>query len=215
MFTGIVEEVGVLESIIMASQKATITVRCQRILEDVQLGDSIAVNGLCLTVTQFSTNSFNADIMPVTLEKSSLGKLSRGSRVNLERALQLQSRLGGHLVSGHIDGVGTIASITPTGNAFLFRISVSASQLKFMIPEGSLTVEGISLTIAELDSGSVTVSIIPHTLESTILQDKHVGDQVNLESDLIGKYVYNFLDKSEAGSGKGDLRGLLSSSGFV
>lgn len=215
MFTGIIEEVGAVENIILESQKATIIISCSKILEDVQLGDSIAVNGLCLTVTEFSENRFSADMMPVTLQKSSLGKLNQGSRVNLERALQLQSRLGGHLVSGHIDGVGIIASIIPTGNAFLFRISVSESQLKFMIPEGSLTVEGISLTIAEIDSSAVTVSIIPHTLESTILCEKRVGDQVNLESDLIGKYVYNFLNKSATGIGKGDLRGLLSSSGFV
>lgn len=215
MFTGIVEEIGVVENIIIESQKATITIQCQKILADVQLGDSIAVNGLCLTVTEFSEGKFRADMMPVTLEKSSLGKLSQGSRVNLERALQLQSRLGGHLVSGHIDGVGTIASITPTGNAFLFRISVTPEKLRYMIPEGSLTVEGISLTIAEIDSSTVTVSIIPHTLESTILKNKRVGEQVNLESDLIGKYVYNFLKKSRNNDSKSDLRGLLSSSGFV
>lgn len=161
-----------------------------------KLGDSIAVNGICLTVNSFDSKGFTADVMPVTFQKSNLNRSKMGDRVNLERALQLQSRLGGHLVSGHIDGTGIITQIANNENAVEFKIRINSEQRKFMIPEGSICIDGISLTIAELENDFLIVSIIPETIRNTILQYKKAGDEVNIESDLIGKYLYNFLQKT-------------------
>ncbi|MDR7319016.1 riboflavin synthase [Brevibacillus nitrificans] len=193
MFTGLVEEVGVLEAMTGSAEASQLVIRAERVLEGVQIGDSIAVNGICLTVTSYTTRHFTVDVMPETLNKTSLRKLRQGHRVNLERAMRLGDRFGGHIVSGHVDGTGTILSRQPHANAVLFRIEAGPSLLKYIIPRGSICVDGISLTVVDVEETSFSVSIIPHTLAETSLQDRRAGDQVNLETDVIGKYVERLL----------------------
>ena len=185
MFTGIIEEVGRLERL----AGGEIAIRAKKVLEDVALGDSIAVNGICLTVTHFDAAHFTADVMPETVRRTSLAELRRGSRVNLERALTLKSRLGGHIVSGHIDGVGTIAAMREEGNAILLTVRASADILRYIVEKGSVALDGISLTVASVSAADFTVSLIPHTREITNLREKSVGSRLNIETDILGKYV--------------------------
>lgn len=189
MFTGIIEELGVLENIAGGSQSSKLFIKAKKVLEKVQHGDSIAVNGVCLTVTSFTETQFTADIMPETLKKTSLGQLKRGQVLNLERAMKLGDRFGGHIVSGHVDGTGEIVSREKYANAILFQIRADAGLLKYMLPRGSICVDGISLTIIDVMDSGFSISIIPHTLVSTNLNAKRPGDRVNLECDIIGKYV--------------------------
>ena len=212
MFTGIIEEIGRIERIIKNSSNNSISISCSKILEDMKLGDSISVNGICLTVNSFDSRGFTADMMLVTFQKSNLRKYRIGEFVNLERALMLKSRLGGHLVSGHIDGTGKIISLTKQDNATKFKIQIDPEQRKFMIPEGSICIDGISLTIAELGSDFLIISIIPETMKNTILQDKKAGDEVNIESDMVGKYLYNFLQNKPT---KDISMNFLRDNGFV
>ena len=185
MFTGIIEEVGRLERL----AGGEIAIRAKKVLEDVALGDSIAVNGICLTVTRFDEAHFTADVMPETIRRTSLAELRRGSRVNLERALTLKSRLGGHIVSGHIDGVGMIAAMKEEGNAILLTVRASDSVLRYIVEKGSVALDGISLTVARVGAADFTVSLIPHTREITNLREKSVGSRLNIETDILGKYV--------------------------
>ena len=185
MFTGIIEEVGALERL----AGGEIAIRAKKVLEDVALGDSIAVNGICLTVTHFDAAHFVADVMPETVRRTSLAELKRGSRVNLERALTLRSRLGGHIVSGHIDGVGTIAAMQEEGNAILLTVRASADILRYVVEKGSVALDGISLTVARVSAADFTVSLIPHTREITNLREKRMGNRLNIETDILGKYV--------------------------
>lgn len=185
MFTGIIEEVGRLERL----AGGEIAIRAKKVLEDVALGDSIAVNGICLTVTHFDAAHFTADVMPETVRRTSLAELRRGSRVNLERALTLKSRLGGHIVSGHIDGVGMIAAMKEEGNAILLTVRASDSVLRYVVEKGSVALDGISLTVARVGAADFTVSLIPHTREITNLREKSVGSRLNIETDILGKYV--------------------------
>lgn len=193
MFTGLVEEVGVLEAMTGSAEASQLVISAERVLEGVQIGDSIAVNGICLTVTSYTARHFTVDVMPETLNKTSLRKLRQGHRVNLERAMRLGDRFGGHIVSGHVDGTGKILSRQAHANAVLFRIEAGPSLLKYIIPRGSICIDGISLTVVDVDENSFSVSIIPHTLAETSLQDRRTGDQVNLETDVIGKYVERLL----------------------
>jgi riboflavin synthase len=193
MFTGLVEEVGVLAGREGGALASRLTIQADKVLEGVKLGDSIAVNGVCLTVTSFTARHFTVDVMPETLKKTNLGKLARGQAVNLERAMALGDRFGGHIVSGHVDGTGTILSREAYANAVLFRIEAGAALLRYMVPRGSVTVDGISLTIVDVWESGFSVSIIPHTLANTSLQERKVGDWVNLECDIIGKYVERLL----------------------
>ena len=193
MFTGIVEEVGTVRRV----GGGTLSIDAEEILTDVRLGDSIAVNGVCLTVTSFDKNHFEADVMPETVRRTSLAELRKGSPVNLERALTLASRLGGHIVSGHIDGTGRILSFTEEGNAILLKISAEAGLLRYIIEKGSVALDGISLTVTEVTSQDFTVSLIPHTREVTILGERKAGDPINIENDVIGKYVERFLTVSQ------------------
>jgi riboflavin synthase len=214
MFTGIIEEIGKIIEIKKIGKNNFLTISCKTVLKNIKLGDSIAVNGICLTVSRFDNNSFTADVMPVTFQKSNLEKCRVAEFVNLERALQLQSRLGGHLVNGHIDGTGKIISITKIENAILFKIQIDLEQKKYMIPEGSICIEGISLTIAELEQNHLIVSIIPETMRNTILQYKKASDTVNIESDMLGKYLYNFLQNE--GKEKSNISmQFLAENGFV
>ncbi|MBM7555520.1 riboflavin synthase [Halanaerobacter jeridensis] len=197
MFTGIVEELGEVKNIKRSSQSIILTIKAEKVLEDIKIGDSIATNGVCLTVTDFSENEFEVDVTPETMRKSSLGELSIRDKVNLERALRLKDRLGGHLVSGHIDGTGKIAEKKREDNAILITIRPEPKLLKYIIAEGSIAIDGISLTVAKLTQDSFTVSIIPHTNEVTTLSSKKVGNIVNLETDMIGKYVERMMEFEE------------------
>lgn len=198
MFTGIVEEIGTVKKI-ARGQKAYLEIQADRIFSDIHIGDSIAVNGVCLTVTGFSGKVFTADVMNETFSRSSLGSLKAGSHVNLERAMSANGRFGGHIVSGHIDGTGKIINIKKDGNAVWYKISASENIIKYTVEKGSIAIDGISLTVARIEKDNFSVSIIPHTSEETILSEKKVGDTVNLENDIIGKYVERFLnfDKTE------------------
>lgn len=193
MFTGIIEEIGVIESIEQAGPAARLTVRAARVLEDVRSGDSISTNGVCLTVVHFTNESFTADVMPETLRYSNLGTLKKGSPVNLERAMSAGGRFGGHMVSGHIDGVGVIRSLRQEGNATWMSVAPPEGLLRYIIQKGSIAIDGTSLTVAQLEGETFSVSIIPVTKDETILLKKRVGDLVNLECDLVGKYVERLL----------------------
>lgn len=198
MFTGIIEEVGRVKSVRAGSHSATLTIQAHTVLEDVHLGDSIATDGVCLTVTSFSKDSFSADVMHETLRRSSLGLLRAGAPVNLERAMMMGGRFGGHIVSGHIDATGTIVSIERDDNAIWYTISAPRGVLLFLVEKGSVTINGISLTVARVGERDFGVSIIPHTAEQTTLALKQRGDVVNIENDCIGKYVHRFLTAPES-----------------
>ena len=189
MFTGIVEELGRIKSIRQGRKSSILTIEGNIIFEDLKLGDSVAVNGVCLTVTEFSQNSFCADVMSETLSRSSLGSLKSGSYVNLERAMPANGRFGGHIVSGHIDGTGTIIKITPDDNAIWYTIETQDRLMRYIVEKGSIAIDGISLTVADVSKDSFRVSIIPHTSKMTVLSKKSIGDTVTLENDIIGKYV--------------------------
>ncbi|WP_459480703.1 riboflavin synthase [Clostridium saccharoperbutylacetonicum] len=189
MFTGIIEEIGIVQEFNFVNGFGIILVGCTNVLEDTKIGDSIATNGVCLTVKEISSNSFKAEVMGETLAKSNLGRLKTGDKLNLERALRLSDRLGGHIVSGHIDGVGKIISIKEESNGTWFTISAPKEVLKYIIYKGSITIDGISLTVAYVDDLVFKVSVIPHTLDNTILPFKKVDSKVNLECDLVGKYI--------------------------
>lgn len=197
MFTGIIEEVGALERL----AGGEIAIRAKKVLEDVALGDSIAVNGICLTVTHFDAAHFTADVMPETVRRTSLAELRHGSCVNLERALTLKSRLGGHIVSGHIDGVGTIAAMKEEGNAILLTVRAGAEILRYIVEKGSIALDGISLTVARVSAADFTVSLIPHTREVTNLREKRIGSRLNIETDILGKYVEKLFPGARASGG--------------
>lgn len=189
MFTGIVEEIGRIKQIQHGQHSAVLTIEAGKVLEDVHLGDSIAVNGICLTVTTFGENYFTADVMHETLNRSSLSGLKTGSRVNLERAMAANGRFGGHIVSGHVDGVGKVVNIRKDDTAIWYTIQAESKILRYIVEKGSITIDGISLTVANVNAEEFAISAIPHTVEVTTLRERRVGDSVNLENDIIGKYV--------------------------
>lgn len=196
MFTGIVEEIGTISSIQKGAKSSVLTVKAQKVLEDAHIGDSIMTNGVCLTITDLDSQTFKADVMSETLDRTALGALKNGSRLNLERALNLQTRLGGHMVSGHIDGTGVISHFRKDDNAVWVTVQADPSLLKYIIEKGSIAIDGISLTVAKVSDRDFQVSIIPHTADETTLLQHKVGDRVNLECDLIGKYVEKLLGLS-------------------
>lgn len=198
MFTGIVEELGEITAIQEQSASARFTVRGPVVTEGARHGDSIAVNGVCLTVVEFGDGSFTADVMDETLKRSSLGALRPGSRVNLERPMALGGRLGGHLVQGHVDGTGTVLERVPDEHWEIVKISLPAELARYVVEKGSITVDGISLTVVEAAADHFTVSLIPTTLELTTLGLKQPGDPVNLEVDVIAKYVERMLGSAPA-----------------
>lgn len=193
MFTGIIEEIGTIKSINSNGISSQLCISTNTILEDTKIGDSIAVNGVCLTVTSIKSNLFTADVMAETLRRSNLGSLIPQSKVNLERAMPANGRFGGHIVSGHIDGTGTIVETKPEGNAVWIKINCSDNLLKYIIHKGSITIDGISLTVAKVTDSDFSVSIIPHTAANTTLLQKKSGDVVNLENDVVGKYIEKLL----------------------
>jgi riboflavin synthase len=209
MFTGIIEEIGIVKNIKKGSASAVLTIDCRTILKELNLGDSVATNGVCLTVTDLYNSSFTADVMNETLLKSSLGSLNIGSRVNLERAMPANGRFGGHIVSGHIDGVGRITLIQKDDIAIWYTVKAPQKIMKYIIEKGSITIDGISLTIATVMHESFCVSVIPHTATKTILSEKSVGSVVNLENDIIGKYIEKFTQ-----GGNDITKEFLTSNGF-
>ena len=196
MFTGIVEETGVIRRLDIKGKSGTIEIKACKVLEGTKVGDSIAVNGICLTVTSMGSGFFTADVMAETVRRSSLKAASAGDKVNLERAMPADGRFGGHIVSGHIDGTGTIADMRREENAIWIRIKAAPEILDLIVEKGSICIDGISLTVAAVTDSDFSVSVIPHTLDVTILADKKPGDTVNLENDIVGKYVQKLMGLS-------------------
>ena len=193
MFTGIVEELGTIRSIRRGAASAVLSIGAEAVLSDLRIGDSVAVNGVCLTATGVDGSGFTADVMHETLQRSSLGALGPGSRVNLERAMAADGRFDGHIVSGHIDGTGTIAERRRDDNAVWYTVSAPPALLRYIVEKGSIAIDGISLTVASVEADRFSVSVIPHTAAVTLLGAKGPGDVVNLETDIIGKYVERLL----------------------
>lgn len=215
MFTGIIEEIGTVKNIQRNGSNSFIVIEAKKVLEDVHIGDSIAVNGVCLTVTRTDGSIFQADVMNETLSRSSLGELRQGSKVNLERAMAANGRFGGHIVSGHIDGTGTIADIKNDGIAVWYTIAANADIMRYIVEKGSIAIDGISLTVAKVTDRDFSVSVIPHTAEMTILSTKSKGQTVNLENDIIGKYVEKLMKPAENSEKSGIDTAFLASNGFI
>lgn len=212
MFTGIIEEIGTVRRIEHGAKGARLTIQAKTVLEDTRIGDSIATNGVCLTVVSMTGDSFSADVMAESLRRSSLGTLQGGSSVNLERAMAANGRFGGHIVSGHIDGTGTIASQKREDNAVWVKIKTPAPLLRYIVEKGSIAIDGVSLTVAAVTDTDFSVSIIPHTGAQTILLGKKPGDLVNLECDVIGKYVEKLTAPHKTG---GISTNFLAENGFL
>lgn len=197
IFTGIIEELGVVKSIAINGASGCITIKAKKVLEGTQLGDSIAVNGTCLTVTSINSDGFSADVMAETVKRTSLSQVGKGDLVNLERAMILNGRFGGHIVSGHIDGTGTITKYTKEENAIWVTIKASDEILDLIVEKGSICIDGISLTVATVSDQDFQVSIIPHTAKETTLIHKKVGSLVNLENDIVGKYIKKLMENNQ------------------
>ncbi|WP_455559751.1 riboflavin synthase [Agathobaculum hominis] len=212
MFTGIIEEIGTVRRIEHGAKGARLTIQAKTVLEDTRIGDSIATHGVCLTVVSMTGDSFSADVMAESLRRSSLGTLQGGSPVNLERAMAANGRFGGHIVSGHIDGTGTIASQKREDNAVWVKIKTPAPLLRYIVEKGSIAIDGVSLTVAAVTDTDFSVSIIPHTGAQTILLGKKPGDPVNLECDVIGKYVEKLTAPHKTG---GISTNFLAENGFL
>lgn len=195
MFTGLTEEIGII-----ISTGSNMKIGAKTVIEGIKIGDSIAVNGICLTVTDFSENTFTVDVMPETISKTSLNVIKKGVSVNLERAVKPSQSLGGHIVSGHIDGTGKIVSCIKNGNAIWLEIEADKSLLRHIAPKGSITIDGVSLTVVESKTNSFTVSLIPHTSSVTTLTTHKIGDIVNLETDVIAKYIDHILNFDKTNS---------------
>ncbi|MBE6471801.1 MAG: riboflavin synthase [Coriobacteriaceae bacterium] len=220
MFTGIVEELGRVRRVLPGARAGKLVIGAKKVLEDVHIGDSIAVNGVCLTVVAAGADEFTADVMPETLRKSGLGTLKAGDPVDLERAMAANGRFGGHIVSGHIDGVGRIVEMRPEQNAVIVTIAAPKHILDLVVEKGSIAIDGISLTVASLSPSTFSVSLIPHTAAETVLLKKRAGDVVNLENDVVGKYVQKLLatargdGPAETGASTGLTLEYLQSQGF-
>lgn len=197
MFTGIVEEIGTVSKVQRGRHSAVLGIQAQAVLEGLKVGDSIAVNGVCLTVTSFHSAGFTADVMHETLDRSSLVQLQGGSHVNLERAMPANGRFGGHIVAGHVDGVGKIAEIQSDDTAVWYTVQAQPQVLRYIVEKGSVAVDGISLTVARVFPDRFSVSAIPHTVKVTALSERKEGDLVNLETDIIGKYVERLLSPAD------------------
>ncbi|MBI9012429.1 MAG: riboflavin synthase [Clostridiales bacterium] len=193
MFTGIVEEIGFIKKIDRKGQGLQLMISCHRILDDIKIGDSISTNGVCLTVTSFGGDYYTADVMPETAKLSTFNYLKTGESVNLERALALGNRFGGHMVSGHIDGIGEIIRKVKDSNATRLLIRCSEELLRYVVKKGSITLDGISLTVASLTNCEFEVSIIPQTKEETTLLSKAIGQYINIENDIVAKYIEKFM----------------------
>lgn len=199
MFTGIIEEIGRVRALRRGARSFTLEIEARKVLEGTQVGDSIATNGVCLTVTRMDEGGFAADVMPETVERTALKRLQPGSPVNLERALTLSSRLGGHLVAGHVDATGRIASRREDDTALWLEIEAEPAVLRYVVEKGSIAIDGVSLTVARVGERSFSVSLIPHTQGVTTLHERRVGDRVNLENDMLVKYVEKLMGRAPQG----------------
>lgn len=213
MFTGIVEEIGIVKSLESKANGAKIVIGCQKVVEDVKIGDSIAIDGVCQTVIAFNSSEFSAEISDETLKVTTLGNLKSGNTVNLERALTLSSRLGGHIVSGHVDCVGKFINIEKLSDFYNLQFEIPEEQEKYVVYKGSITINGVSLTVANIVDNIVSVAIIPHTYNNTSLKDLKLGQDVNIETDILGKYVEKFLSAKD--NKKGISMNFLQENGFV
>ena len=193
MFTGIVEETGVLKSI----SGSVITVECKKVLECTKIGDSIAVNGVCLTVTAIDNSSFTADVSPETFMVTALNELKPASSVNLERAMPADGRFGGHIVAGHVDGIGKVGNVSPNNGFFDLSIELNPREARYVVKKGSIAVNGVSLTVANTSGNAIKIAVIPHTFRNTALRSLQTGDYVNIEVDILAKYVEKFLSTSD------------------
>jgi riboflavin synthase len=200
MFTGLIETEGIVTHIERADGGARLQVYAPEFGRDMTIGDSVAVDGACLTVAQFQRGAFVADVSEETLHKTTLGGLRQGSKVNLERALRLSDRLGGHLVTGHVEGIGKLLMRHPSGNSIIYQFQVPTTLMEYVVPKGSIAVDGISLTIAQIRGESFAAAIVPHTEEVTTLKDKPIGAPVNVEVDVMAKYVKRFVDLYAGGT---------------
>ena len=214
MFTGIIEEVGTVRKIVHGQHSAVLTIHAETVLEHTRIGDSIAVNGVCLTVTQLFPDGFSADVMHETLNRSALARLAANSAVNLERAMPADGRFGGHIVAGHVDGVGRVTAIRKDDTAVWYTVQATPAILRYVVEKGSITIDGISLTVAAVDNTGFSVSAIPHTVSQTNLCQRRRGDPVNLETDIIGKYVEKLLRPSSEEARSPITKDLLSHYGF-
>ena len=212
MFTGIIEETGTIKAVKKGAKSCSLAISAKEILQGLTKGDSLNTNGVCLTVITFDHDSFTVEVMPETMRNTNLGTLKTGSAVNLERALQLSGRLGGHLVSGHIDGTGIISRIQEEDNAIWYTITTGKEILRYLIPKGSVAVDGISLTVVHVDTVSFDVSVIPHTRGATSIKGRKTGDVLNIECDQVGKYIEKFA--GAAGTGNRIDKGFLDKYGF-
>lgn len=213
MFTGIVEEIGIVKSLEFKANGAKIVIGCQKVVEDVKIGDSIAIDGVCQTVIAFNSSEFSAEISDETLKVTTLGNLKSGNTVNLERALTLSSRLGGHIVSGHVDCMGKFINIEQLSDFYNLQFEIPEEQEKYVVYKGSITINGVSLTVANIVDNIVSVAIIPHTYNNTSLKDLKLGQDVNIETDILGKYVEKFLSAKD--NKKGISMNFLQENGFV
>lgn len=215
MFTGIIEEVGTVRRIERGAKGARLTIGAKTVLEDTKIGDSIATNGVCLTVVSMNGDSFSADVMAESLRRSALGSLQSGSPVNLERAMAANGRFGGHIVSGHVDGTGRITRIRRDDTAIWYTVACDAALLRYIVEKGSITIDGISLTVAAVTAQDFSISAIPHTVAQTVLSERREGDVVNLECDIIGKYVEKLLQPAATVPAQSSLtREFLAEHGF-
>lgn len=216
MFTGIVEELGSIRSVRRGAHSSVLSIAAQEVLSDLKVGDSVAVNGVCLTATTVDGGGFTADVMHETLNRSSLGKLTAGSHVNLERAMAADGRFGGHIVAGHVDGTGRITRLQKDDNAIWYTIQPPPGLLRYVVEKGSIAVDGVSLTVAQVDQTCFSISAIPHTVASTVLRERGPGDLVNLECDIIGKYVEKLLQPVSSRAPAGGLtRDFLARNGIL
>ena len=215
MFTGLIEAVGRVASFERLASAAKLAIAVSFSDDDVRLGDSIAVNGVCLTVVDAKGGVFSFDASPETLEHTAFRRLKSGDRVNLERALRVGDRLGGHIVTGHVDCVGTLTERRELSNNIIFSFRVPADANRFLVAKGSVTIDGISLTVNRVDESGFSVNVIPHTASLTTLTDKRPGDEVNIETDIIGKYVKRLLSGREGGESAGITFDLLAKNGFM
>jgi riboflavin synthase len=215
MFTGLIEDLGTLRDLRTGNAQSQLHVATGLPIAELTLGESIAVNGVCLTVTSFGDGAFTADVSPETLDCTSLRNLSRGARLNIERALRLSDRLGGHLVSGHVDGIAKITGVHKDSNAWQFTFQAEVAVMDFLVSKGSVAIDGISLTVNDVSENAFSLAVIPHTFSLTTLQDRKVGDEVNVETDLIGKYVARFLRNGAAEKPQGVTMDVLAKHGFL
>jgi riboflavin synthase len=215
MFTGIIEELGTIGHIKTGSQSLELTILAKTVLNDVKLGDSIAVNGVCLTVTSFGDQQFTVDVMPETYHATSLAKIKVGDKINLESSLRFNGKLGGHFVTGHVDGIGIIKQITPVDNALNYKIGMDKNLMQYCINKGSIAIDGTSLTIFGVGDDWLNIALIPHTVKNSVIGSKKVGDIVNIECDMLGKYVLNLAKANTLQVPSNITRETLAKNGFI